>query len=636
MRQRSTKWAARIAAAGVAAASVPLFFAGPANAATATCTGPTSVFDVMSNGSLWLYQNTAPTTGGATWTNIHQIGTGWAGRTLAGANGDVFSIAPNGDLRYFHWNFATNNWDNNANYVTAGTGFQAYLTGALAKKITVDASGTIYAVDATGVLRAYSVDPTTHKLTNNAGTVVDQGWGGYTRIFSSGPGVLYAVAGNGTLVRSRLDAKAQEFTEYATAIGTDWDKVFNVWSPGADILYVTDAQGTLSWFKYNDDTHQWDNGASGKVIGSGWNNVADASSTTSTCSVPQPGAVAPVAPTAAAATDPLGLGSLTPGDQKPFYFYNSSGKLMFTQDATATTLSTPAQIGTRMYSSPVTVANVKDGSIGVGALDGNGTVYFGRGDNTTASYDLSPAGGSFKALAATSVNNEAQLFGIDSNGQLWTAADADTNGDLTAWHNLTPGLTGTNPRLAGPLSVGTEGGNTVYGVSRLSDGTIGYFTETNGVLGTPTELPNSATLSGAVVTDKSAAPAVFAVGADGSDNMSDGTTWTALPALPNGRKATAVTSAVAAAGSIAVAVEADNGQVYVANQTSATEWAVWKKLNLGTGVSATNMPKLYSSNGSGVDLAFNGSDGKIYHFTAPAPSTGNPAVWTGKGHSFPS
>jgi hypothetical protein len=150
---------------------------------------------------------------------------------------------------------------------------------------------------------------------------------------------------------------------------------------------------------------------------------------------------------------------------------------------------------------------------------------------------------------------------------------------------------------------------------------------TSGVIANPNGLTN------AEVTDKGTAQTVFATGADGSVNMYDGTAWTALPALPNKRKAVSVTTAQVSADVLAVAVQADNGQVFVTNQIDAATFGPWAKLPLGTGVKDTTFPKLISSDGQSVDLAFNASNGNIYHFNAPAPAAGAALVYTGGPHA---
>jgi hypothetical protein len=644
--QRSTghRWSARIAAATVAAAAVPLFATGTATAAApqvaATCTGPASLYDVKTDGTLWLYQNTAPTTGGATWTNIHQIGTGWAGRTLAGAqrvtggSSDVYSIAPNGDLRLLRFNTATNAWDNHAGYTTLGTGFSRYLSGAGVSQITVDSTGTIYGIDAAGNLRSWTYNPATSTLVNPAGTVVDQAWGGYSRIFAAGPGVLYAVDGAGALYRFRLDTAANEFTEYADQVGTGWSGVQRVFSPGGDILYVVDAQGSLSWYHYNADTHGWDNNATGKLIGTGWGGVADVSATTSTCSVPQPGAVGPTAPIVSTSADPLGLGTTSPGSL-PFYFWNANGTIQYAQDtdSTGTGLNGPVPLAGPGNLTGVVAATNPDGStIGVAAVDANGKVYYG--DTTTSPEHVTAVGGSFQEIAATGVGGATRLFGLDATDRLWTAIST-SGSTTTAWRDLTPSFSVNGNHLDGALAAGSSG-STAFAVAPLHDGSLGYATITAGVAQTqeltaPDQFDAVAATSttGSFVT-AGLSPKSSTVYAENLGLPGNFIPVTGLPAHP-----LSVSVANATAGVTALASLGDDGKVYVTNsQNSATtQWAAWSALPLPSGVTAVTDPTVISSNANGADLAFTGSDGAIYHFTAPAPAAGGTMVWSGRGHT---
>jgi hypothetical protein len=639
-RARST-W---IAAALASAVLLPFLAGTPAAAATpknaTTCTAPASVFDAKADGSLWLYRNTAPATGGAAWTNVHQIGTGWYGRILGGgdvgrsfAGGDILSITPTGDVRELNYNPDNDTWGDGGAYQTISTGFSRYLSGPAAALITTDGD-VMYAVDAHGDLRYWPYTDASGNVPP-AGVLLDHNWGGYTRIFATGS-ALYAVDGGGVLHRFTMDYETHEFTEYADPVGTGWGNVRNVFSPGGDVLYVVDAAGTMFWYRYDADTQTWANNGAGVPVGSGWQGVADVTAFTNSCSEPEPAPVPAATPIPATTDAPLGLGATSPGGA-PFYYWNDGGTVEYSQDSGPATALRPTPLPGMAGSipSPVTAAGIDGSTVGIAGLDPNGEVVLVRSDQLDPDQKL--AGGAFTALALTSPNGEPQLFGVDPVGHLWTAsapAGAPFSNRTTEWHDLMAGLPRNYPRLTGPLSVGSTGGQ-VYGVARMSTGSLGYFTYRADGTFTPTVFTGPAGLSTPVAAQRADAPVLAAYGStDGlvyvNDPGTDVTAFTALAPLPNGRKATSVALAQPAAGVSALAVRADNGQVFVTNTTKPGAWAAWKKLPLDAGVKATTQPALLA--GTGADLAFRGSDGKIWHFTAPAPATGRAMTWTGAGH----
>jgi len=154
------------------AAVVPILMGAPrAAAAQASCTGNAMVFDARDNGQLWLYVNTAPAAGTASWSTVKQIGSGFSGLVKAGPNGDVYFITSAGQLRLYH--FTGTGWTNPAG-LTIGSGWQYYLSHT--DQITIDSSGRIFVVDTNDTLREYHYNQQANSWDNAAGDILDQSW----------------------------------------------------------------------------------------------------------------------------------------------------------------------------------------------------------------------------------------------------------------------------------------------------------------------------------------------------------------------------------------------------------------------------------------------------------------------------
>jgi hypothetical protein len=638
-RTSIVRWSARAATIVIAASSLPVFIAGnvPAQAATATCTGNTIIFDTRSDQSLWLYQHTAPTSGDYTWITPKQpIGNGWAGRTIAGAGGNVYNITTSGDLHLLNYNVSTQTWANNGGYRDIGSDWQPYLSGALSGLITIDSQDIIYAVNAQGELRSFHYNTTTNSWDNAAGTVLDGGWTKYVRIFASGPGVIYAVDKQGDLFRYRYDAPSRRFTEYAQQVGQGWGNQLQTFSPGADIIYTIDASGTMFWYQYNDDTQTWSNKGVGRNIGNGWigGTAVNVSPATDTCSVPQPGPVGTTSPLPPNATDPLGLGNAGSPGNPPYYVYLDAGQHAdYVQDNGPTGLTAPTQIGTQTFASGLSTGSAA-GNLSIAGIDSTGQVWLAQSNAIGAGF--TSLAGSMRSVSVTHLADQRVLCAVDDAQQLWCAFDANpAGGDLTAWRDISGPA-----NLSGPLRTASSGIG-AYSVAAVADGTTEWFLSDLASTYIQGQVPGSANYDLPTPADGSDTPILFArektssqpyvmVATKTTTGQLTGT-WTPLPALTIGTEPMSAAN-ITGTTITAVAAEDQNGHLYVASQTAtdASTFSVWQQVGTEP---AEVAPTLIANSQSGVDLVYRGQNGTLYHYTAPAPVNGSTLEFTGGPHS---
>ena len=211
------------------------------------CQANSRVFDARPGGSLWLYEDTDPENATTlNWTNIRQIGSGFTGRVLASDASYVYDITPSGDLNLYH--YGQNSWANLGE--TIGTGWDAWASGAGQGQITIDSTGTIYAVNAQGQLMSYRYDED-HGGWRNSGTVIDSGWGGYRLILAGDNGEFYAVDGQGNLYRSHYNAATGQWITHNQLFGSGWQNVSSMASAGANTVYAVNGQnGQLDWYDF--------------------------------------------------------------------------------------------------------------------------------------------------------------------------------------------------------------------------------------------------------------------------------------------------------------------------------------------------------------------------------------------------
>ncbi|GAA1751088.1 N,N-dimethylformamidase beta subunit family domain-containing protein [Agromyces humatus] len=160
------------------------------------------IYAIAADGKLYWYRHRGWTDSSASWANNgagRQIGKGWAGfvTVLAGSNGTLFALLPNGDLTWYR--YLVGNPETGAGSWAArsgsriGTGFTNF------PRHFGGYDGIIWGVTGTGDLYWYRYlrnDGTTGSGAWAGGTKVGNGWSGVGELVADSAGVIYAMAGS--------------------------------------------------------------------------------------------------------------------------------------------------------------------------------------------------------------------------------------------------------------------------------------------------------------------------------------------------------------------------------------------------------------------------------------------------------
>ncbi|MDI5978622.1 tachylectin-related carbohydrate-binding protein [Amycolatopsis magusensis] len=150
-----------------------------------------------------------------------------------------------------------------------GTGWGHYLSAANRDKLTVDEKGRIYRIDPNGDLRLFVWDTAAKRWQNDAGVVLDTGWGRFNSITAAGDGVLYGRTTAGALIRFHYDHATQAWVQREQVTPGNWSGYAQLVSPGGDVIYGTLLPSTsqkIAWTRYNPNTNTW---ATHRVVGTG-------------------------------------------------------------------------------------------------------------------------------------------------------------------------------------------------------------------------------------------------------------------------------------------------------------------------------------------------------------------------------
>lgn len=608
------------------AAVVPILTGAPrAAAAQASCTGNAMVFDARDNGQLWLYVNTAPAAGTASWSTVKQIGSGFNGLVKAGPNGDVYFITSAGQLRLYH--FTGTGWTNPTG-LTIGSGWQYYLSHP--NQITIDSSGRIFVVDTTNTLREYHYNQQTNSWDNAAGDILDQGWSAQGSAFpalivAAGDGLLYELGRTAQPARYRYDPAPRRFTEYANTFTWQPSNNGQAFTFGGDVVLDIDyTTGNLYWNHYNQDTRTWDRSGFGQVVGTGWTGHNDVSATTNTCTETLPAPVAPTTPVPAPANQPpmLADGFQLPGvpGALEYVHLDQAGHVQDTE-VIGTTLVGQLQVGTQVFS---TLSVNTSGNPQLAALDANGQVWFDtvNGGTFTA---LHPVGMYFRQVFEPPSRTH-EVVGVDATGQLWLSygmSDGMAHDiGMSAWR---PIATGTG--FTGLTSVVADGTG-VFGLGTGSTTSLPWFHYTNG----DPFVAGAITLTGTLDSTGHANPTAgtsndqpvvgsyttaTAQGAIARPQLGAPTAWTALPNLT--LAALPLATQVIQGGETIVAAVGGDGLVYVtADQGAGTPFGPWQQVSTQP---AAGPPTLFNPEDAELYLDFVGQDGNLYDFFSALANT---------------
>ncbi|MEU7477370.1 tachylectin-related carbohydrate-binding protein [Lentzea sp. NPDC042327] len=581
------------AVVATAVAVLPAAVTAPTAAAvdSFTCKTTAPIFEARTGGGLHIHYHEEPETGQNVWGNNAGIGNGWPASTYAGPGGKVYYINSAGEVHQQIW--LGTGWDKNGESTKIDTSdsWKIYNTDpAYRQRLTIDARGDFYYVDAAGALRMKRYNQTSNSW---AEWYLDGGWNQYDAIVAAGEGVLWARTPAGDVYRFRYHAPSQRWVSRSGKLATGWNAHSTLFSPGGDIVYGIHAQyRTVWWYRWIDSEQRFATGSGAQPAGTNW--AADSATTTAapdTCAVT--GVTNPAIPAAASepTAKPSLLRSTTTGNLH--YSYVDNAKSLVHGEITDLSGTTPNGFETRTgYSSFTGALTTGENENGMIRVYGPGTDSNVHGflRNSPGVWNPHADFGGYMVSAPQFVrtaNKIQTMVAIDSSGALWLRQQRVLNGGFPSWRR---------PGGAAPVAPGSKDftayaqGDTIVLVVRNADGrqckagitdlvqTAWQCTTTNGF-----------TSAAAVVALPNNVVQLFARKSDGTvhtvQTTSSGTipdTWTAVPgSLPSGVTAVGAPSALLAPqGTVQLAVRGDDGFVYRTGQVASagTAWHPWTEV----------------------------------------------------------
>lgn len=252
--------------------------AGPPARAAVMCNTPSVAMyhvDALSQLRRWSYAS--PLDGSSAWTQ-QVIGSGWGGlNVVSGGSGVLYAIDSSGVLRWYKDDNFTGGvaaWDPASGSVIGigWAGFTVVVSGG---------QGVIYAVDASGNLHWYRYLGSGSSLwASNSGAVIGSGWNLPSKIVAGGSGVIYTVNSSGALSWYMHQDPQGGTASWANAgtgkqIGSGWSGFTKIGSTGGGVLFARDTTGRLDWYRDTDPlggSGSWANQGFGVSEGTGWND----------------------------------------------------------------------------------------------------------------------------------------------------------------------------------------------------------------------------------------------------------------------------------------------------------------------------------------------------------------------------
>ena len=242
------------------------------------------IYGIDDGGKLFWYRHNDPTGGAGGFANGgagKEIGVGWRRYTqvFSGGAGVIYAVDETGKLFWYRHNdpvAGAPGFANGGAGKEIGTGWARYT------KLFSGGNGVIYAVDETGRLFWYRHDDPTNGVAGfangGAGREIGTGFNRYTHLFSGGGGVIYGIDESGKLFWYRHNDPAGGAGGFAnggagTEIGISWGRYTRVFSGGGGVIYAIDGDGKLTWYRHLDSTGGapgFANGGAGKEIGVGF------------------------------------------------------------------------------------------------------------------------------------------------------------------------------------------------------------------------------------------------------------------------------------------------------------------------------------------------------------------------------
>ncbi|MFJ9785419.1 tachylectin-related carbohydrate-binding protein [Amycolatopsis sp. NPDC101161] len=626
--------AALFCAVTATVATVSVAGASPAAAAdTITCRASAGVFYTLPDTHLDLDRHNEPETGATSWTGRTTIGFTWSGKTLAGPDGRMYTVADNGDVTRQR-RLATG-WENGGVGQKIATGWNGVTLASQRNRITVDATGDFYWTH-DNILAWVRYDETTKVWTDR---LIDTGWTQtkYDLIVGAGAGVFYARTPAGALYRFQYDPVSQRWIEYATLVGTNgWQNFSQVASAGGDVLYALDKNnGQIKWYRYL-GAGSW---TGPKVVGTIGTDY-QLSVTTDDCKLINPGLPSrPSVPTRPSPATFLAEGA----EGKIQHFYvDDFGRLIHGRQRTddVTIVEFAVVPGYQEFSDVPSAVRTADNSLLVAALGQDSeTRTSNQAAGTTSWPALTGFGGWTPGPARVVVRDGVSYaFAVDAGGKLWLRPQDPASKQFLPWRVLPS--TGLSP----DITVVTQ----TDGIDVFARTTAGLYTKatyTDGALSAWLTVPGTSWPSvAAAVANPDKNLQVFATQPDGvvatQRELSGGFTGTWKP-LAGVTATGSPAAAMDPGGTIHVAVRANDGYVYVTEQVApgSATYRDWQRLSdsrTGASYQSTTDPALVAHSTGGVVAAFRDADGVSYVYSSSVASglaarttDGSRSVFTG-------
>lgn len=548
---------------------------------------------------------------------------------VTGADGRVYQIPNNGELRRFRhtgteWERPGGGW-----YTTIDTGWGQYRDTAQQNRIAVDSNGDFYTIDSTGTLTWSRYDEQARTWTKRPLT---SQWGRFDHIVAAGNGVFYVrdkSRNNGSLYRFQYHADSQSWLQALKLVGdAGWNMHRRIFSPGGDVLYAIEPNGTLWWYRWSYSANTF---ATPTSIGIGWSSDWQVGAMTDACSLsglptrqrPEPRPVQDLARSELIETQ----NGLIQG-----YYVDSYGTLKVATQAAGSAvdflavepIETPGAVST----TPSAVM-YKDRP-NVFALGTSTDTYEGsRGENGVSWPALNQFGGWTvgPAKAITYSDSRKRLFAADGLGRLLTRGQTFVDGPMTPWTPI-----GFNT-LTGEV-VAMPAGNDVELLVTDAQGNLTSLLFRNGTYDRVRSVSNTAgriTGRPAAVIKADGKVQIFARRADGKiHTISDtgtgfGSSWTAV----DGVNANGAPAAVISGGKIKLAVRGVDGFIYVNGQSVVdgpfTGWTKLTDSRTGNAWMSDTEPSMVALSTGKIVVMYRTADEVTFSFETASAAAGTAA-----------
>ncbi|WP_245816251.1 tachylectin-related carbohydrate-binding protein [Lentzea albidocapillata] len=593
-----------------------------------SCRESASIYAATGDGTLLEYFHNTPESGSYDWKPQRSIGQAWSQMTVVtGADGRIYQIPNNGELRRFRhtgteWERPGGGW-----YTTIDTGWGQYRDAAQQNRVAVDSNGDFYTIDSTGTL-------TWSRYNEHAGTwtkrPLTSQWGRFDHIVAAGNGVFYVrdkLRNNGSLYRFQYHADSQSWLQAMKIVGdAGWNMHRRIFSPGGDVLYAVEPNGTLWWYRWSESASTF---ATPTSIGTGWSSDWQIGAMTDACTLsglptrlrPAPRPVQDLARSELIETQ----NGLIQG-----YYVDSYGTLKVATQAAGSAvdflgiepIETPGAVST----TPTAV--MYKGRPNVFALGTSTDIYEGsRSDNGVSWPALNQFGGWTvdRAEAITYPDGRRRLYAVDGIGRLLTRGQSVVDAPMSPWAPI------AFNSLTGEIIAMAANNTDVELLAYDVQGNLASLLHRNGTADRMRSITDAAgriTGRPAAVIKDDGKVQVFARRADGKihtirDTGSGfGNTWTPL----DGVTANGAPAAVISEGKIKVAVRSTDGFVYTNGQSEVdgpfTGWTKLVDSRTGNAWPTDTEPSMVALSTGKVVVMYRSADEVTFTFESAPASTG--------------